>query len=551
MAIYLRNDQRAALPWAYTILRQEGGVLFADAPGFGKSYQALGLAQFAKLRPLILAPKSLVSMWRDLLKEAGLEGAVYRYGQMAAAAKELDAAGGHNETVIIVDEAHAFVNPSTQRYQALADLVLARPVILLSATPFQNRREDALHLLALFSGEAAWLSHHRAYQQEGLTQLMQRVALARQRVHSRTVDYRYFAVRAERDALVDAAHALCLQEEPRALMLHGLLSRRLSSYSAWFASIRRAARYVEELEQGLIDGRTLTREVFNKDFVHGQRAFAFMLPHAEGEALTIHDTERALERLRHAAQIVREERDPTPWRWLIHLPRPLVVFSQYQATVDEIYQHLRPRMRVVRWTGKGVHSNFPRTNAPLHTQLTNAALLATDVAAEGIDLRVCQSLVHADMHWNPMRTLQREGRIQRGDSGKRATIWAPTIPDDVADLWTLRARRAYKKSLLHRYRPQDDIDAHAPLPNTRRMTHHPAYLQALVHQVHKNTRHWHSHGTQQWLYALAKQSLLPAGALPWLIEQKTFNASETQRLRQLATHIHQTLNQATHGCELR
>jgi hypothetical protein len=57
--------------------------------------------------------------------------------------------------LVIVDEAHHFRNPRTKRYAALAAICDRSRVLLLSATPLQNRREDLVAELALFLGDAA------------------------------------------------------------------------------------------------------------------------------------------------------------------------------------------------------------------------------------------------------------------------------------------------------------------------------------------------------------------------------------------------------------
>lgn len=520
MRIQLRKDQRLVLPWAQRTLLREGGILFADAPGFGKSYQALGLAQRMGLRPWIVAPRALVGMWRELLRTADMEGEVWSYGELWRRGMVQPEVSQPFERLCIVDEAHAFVNPTTRRYRALARLAVGVPLVLLSATPFQNSVEDGLHLFALFCGEATWLLHHPQRKEEGLQRLMARLSVRRSPPEQRKIAYKSYNVRAEQDAISAAAAALCVQEEPRALMLHGLLSRRLSSYSAWFSSIRRAAHYLLELEDAALHGRVLHRDIFGRTLVHGQRVFPFMLedsPHKVADPQHIRD---ALKIVRHSARIVRSRRHPFPWRWLLSLPRPVLVFSQYRATVQEAYAHLRPHVRVIRWTGAGIHSNFPRTSNALDTQIRDAILLATDIGAEGIDLRACRTLVHADMHWNPTRTTQREGRIQRGDGGERATIWTPRYPSDLEGLWTLHARRSYKNQLIHRFSPR--IVNATGVSNSAWVEDSPVdgYLHTLLRVV-RELRYfaWRMDDPRcnhAWLQRLSHAHLLSAGANLWL-----------------------------------
>src|SRR5205823_4140478 len=52
--------------------------------------------------------------------------------------------------LFIVDEAHRFRNPITNRYRALARLVVGSRVLLVTATPVHNRIADLFHLFRLF-----------------------------------------------------------------------------------------------------------------------------------------------------------------------------------------------------------------------------------------------------------------------------------------------------------------------------------------------------------------------------------------------------------------
>ena len=40
-------------------------------------------------------------------------------------------------------------------------------------------------------------------------------------------------------------------------------------------------------------------------------------------------------------------------------------------------------------------------------------VIATDVLAEGLNLQDCDNIINYDLHWNPVRLIQRFGRIDR------------------------------------------------------------------------------------------------------------------------------------------
>lgn len=549
MGIHLRDDQRAVLPWAQKTLAREGGVLFADAPGYGKSYQALGLSQLLTLRPIIIAPRALVIMWENYLDEAQLSGEVISYGEMDHLHERWASEGIKDSPLLIVDEAHAFVNPTTRRYRSLARLCFGLPMVFLTATPFQNRMDDALNLLALFSSEAAWLRAQPSIKALVLPSLMRRLSIARTPPAQRPIQRRKYPVNAERGAIETAARAICIQGEPQGLILHWLLSRRLSSYSAWLQSITQAARFISEQRVALDAGRVLTRTTFARDFAHGQRAFPFILDVSEPGSLDIDTLDDSLNVLRASARAVKKMRHPRPWRWILSQQRPVLIFSRYRATVDEIYHHLRPRVRIARWTGAGIDSNFPRTDAPIHTQLSNSVLVATDVAAEGVDLRTCNTLVHADMHWNPMRSVQREGRIRRGEGGSPATVWSPAYPRTLADLWSIDARRAYKQSLPGRFSPQllshlSSSAAREDLQDALLEWAHEGFLHAQIQALRNASTHWgFDDGTLSlpWFTTLRDQNLLPAGAATWIQSADSGDTGARKLALMRLRHIQQRL----------
>ena len=46
-------------------------------------------------------------------------------------------------------------------------------------------------------------------------------------------------------------------------------------------------------------------------------------------------------------------------------------------------------------------------------------LISTDVLAEGVNLQQCRHIINFDVPWNPMRLVQRHGRIDRIGSQRR------------------------------------------------------------------------------------------------------------------------------------
>lgn len=139
-------------------LEKYGGVLIADATGLGKSRAALQLALDAiqnGRRPLLIAPKSILdTTWKEEMRKANINLETVSSEKLSSdpdsALKEYV-----DSTFIIVDEAHFFRRPSTNRYTALRDLVLKNKaqVVLATATPVNNSLMDLYFLLSLYLNE--------------------------------------------------------------------------------------------------------------------------------------------------------------------------------------------------------------------------------------------------------------------------------------------------------------------------------------------------------------------------------------------------------------
>jgi hypothetical protein len=111
--------------------------------------------------------------------------------------------------------------------------------------------------------------------------------------------------------------------------------------------------------------------------------------------------------------------------------RKVVVFSYFADTIDYIARFLATTddARVGRYRGRiGITTGSASSETRQHTvwafvphssgALATTAeeydlLLSTDVLAEGQNLQQCGTVVNFDLPWNPMRLVQRNGRVDR------------------------------------------------------------------------------------------------------------------------------------------
>ena len=147
-----------AVKQALDIIEKNNGVIIADVVGLGKTIVACLVARQLRRRGIVLCPPGIIgdeklerSGWKWYLEKFGL------YDWKVESIGMLDNEDFVNSLkklkdieVIIVDEAHRFRNEDTKSYEQLKNFCRGKTVILLTATPFNNRPGDILSLLKLF-----------------------------------------------------------------------------------------------------------------------------------------------------------------------------------------------------------------------------------------------------------------------------------------------------------------------------------------------------------------------------------------------------------------
>ena len=147
--------QLDAVKQALAIIENNNGVIVADVVGMGKTIIACAIAKQLKKRGIVICPPGLVGDrnknfgWKKYAEEFGLyEWDVRSLGDLENTLEFINKA--KDIEVVIVDEAHRFRNQDTKDYELLKNICREKQVILLTATPFNNRPGDILSLLKLF-----------------------------------------------------------------------------------------------------------------------------------------------------------------------------------------------------------------------------------------------------------------------------------------------------------------------------------------------------------------------------------------------------------------
>lgn len=176
----LYNFQQDAVIGAINKLEKYNGCILADSVGLGKTFSALGVIKYYEMRNkdvLVLCPKKLEANWntyRHNDKNNILAGDRFRYDVLfhtdlsrdkgESNGRNLEAVNWGNYGLVVIDESHNFRNNSTvvgkeNRYQKLLRKIIQEgiqtKVLMLSATPVNNRFNDLRNQLALaYEGNA-------------------------------------------------------------------------------------------------------------------------------------------------------------------------------------------------------------------------------------------------------------------------------------------------------------------------------------------------------------------------------------------------------------
>lgn len=147
--------------------------------------------------------------------------------------------------------------------------------------------------------------------------------------------------------------------------------------------------------------------------------------------------------------------------------RKVLIFTYYSDTVDWIFEYLQERFdkdpalkpyreRILAVKGDETSEGVSReeavarfapisAEAPAGTPDQFDVVVTTDVLAEGLNLQQCRNIINYDLPWNPMRLVQRHGRIDRIGSPHSDVYIRCFFPDQgLETLLDLESRIRYK-----------------------------------------------------------------------------------------------------------
>jgi hypothetical protein len=432
--IELKPHQIEAVQRAQGALAEFGGVLLADPVGTGKTYVALAIANGAEA-VVTVGPAVLRKMWQSTASRCGIS---LRYISFESLSR--GAACAKNADIVIIDEAHHARNSATRRFANLAHLVSGQRVILISATPIHNRRDDLVSLLSLFMGSRA----------ESLSDAELARVVVRRAHLAHSIEGMPALVNPEwiRIGTDERTPALLMNLPPPlpvsdggiggALVIHSLVRQWISTDAALIGALRRRLVRAEAMIAAL-ESDTWPSSTELSSWISGEDTVQLGLPGMLAgptplscALLPVVQRHRdALIEVLSAARTSRSDIDRSAAIIEIisrHPERKAVVFSQYADSIDGLFAHLAQHGHVAALTGSGAKVSGGRLSrddvlrrfAPLAANAAHPRaaeeiklLLTTDLLSEGVNLQDAGIVIHLDFPWTPARMEQRAGRLTR------------------------------------------------------------------------------------------------------------------------------------------
>ena len=465
--------QRAGVTAVERALDVYGGVVLADEVGLGKTHLAAAVA--ARRGPVtVIAPAHLREMWTQMCPQA-------EFLSHAALARRPPIGGCR---LAIVDEAQRFTNANSARYRALAEGFEGAGLLLVTATPLGMGRHDISALVRLFLPPGAlapvlgdtlerWLDDPDA----DWTLLTRTVLVRRSRrvleaafadgidigdeaapLHFPTTTRSRLTWSAQ-PAVLSAVLALSDHLDQGPLQLPPglartlLLSRLESSVAAVDGTLGRFAGFLTRRLEARRGGADLDRSSWRR-FFGGLSAdldrqtvlpFVFDTPR-EHDAPDSAAILRCLDRVNQCRRVLNLTDDPKHSALAAALDdRKSLVFTRSSESALALFEYLRHRFPhrglglvrgdLARIGGAApdarvdtaeVMDRFGPTTATASQQVT--WLIATDVLSEGANLQHCARVISYDIPWNPLRLVQRHGRVDRLGPGRREVEVITLVP---------------------------------------------------------------------------------------------------------------------------
>ncbi len=436
------------------INEMNGNAILADEVGLGKTIEAGLIMKELLLRDeinsiLIVAPKSLLSQWKTEMAEKFEENFSIANGHKVDVGTSNRIICSHNLMVrkfnefasrtwdlIVIDEAHAFRNTHSKGRECLANL-RKNHFLLLSATPLCNKLTDLFSIVDLiqpgvFDSERLFVSRFaqdsksRVIKPESAYQLRQilREVMCRTRREQtgipftkRYVDSRTLEADDNERTFIDKATEY----------LRDIYQNNFKTIETLM--LENPTRKISESQSKAI--LVFQAIALQQSFSSSPEASIESL---QKRQLRFPSETQATNKLIEMAKHIESSKIKLLKQVLNEIPNEqALIFCLRRITARKLKEMLDHEFGKAA-VHLGDMSQNERDNViSLFKKGEIKYLIATDSAAEGLNLQNCAVMFNYDLHWNPMKIEQRIGRIHRYKQDRDVTVFNLSIKDTIDD----------------------------------------------------------------------------------------------------------------------
>ncbi len=457
-------------------LEKHNGCILADSVGLGKTFTALAVIAYYSLRNksiLVLCPKRLSDNWTQYCGSSNDTTNIFyedriRYevlyhtdlGRVGTAhnGRDLKLVNWGNYDLVVIDESHNFrnnnpVKDKETRYDFLINHVIKAgvktKVLMLSATPVNNRYNDLKNQLAI-----AYSQDYDAFEKSLDTKSNIATIFRQAQAVFNDWSKRPPNERKNKD-LIDA-----LSIDFKILLDSVTIARSRKNIAKYYnmndigkfpdrlppvscspeLTKRKDVPQYKEIYQSI---KSLSMAVYGLfDFVLDsqkdkyERKYDVEIKHSgltrSGRTSGIKRlmTVNLLKRLESSVEaLIEGQANKVSLR---HCPKKtntlLTMFSPISKNRDQVFSWMHRQIESyndpkLNWSGKIDKHEFDDCFKDIDV------LIATDCISEGQNLQDCDMCINYDIHWNPVRIVQRFGRIDRIGSKNKViqlvNFWPP------------------------------------------------------------------------------------------------------------------------------
>ncbi len=438
------------------INEMNANAILADEVGLGKTIEAGLIMKELLLREeinsiLIIAPKSLLSQWKSemnekfgetfLIANKPGERANFKTGNRILCShtllpRKFEEISKRTWDLVVVDEAHAFRNTHSKGRNSLSEL-RKNHLLLLTATPLCNKLTDLFSIVDLI--QPGMLDSERAF-------ISRYAEDARSRVLREGEAYLL------RQNLQDVMCRTRREQTGIPFTKRIVESRTLEPNEAEREFIDTATEYLREMSKNSFRTiEALIAENPNRTFSESQsnailvfQAITLQQSFSSSPAASIQSllkrgqrfpTEAAVtSKLIEMAGKIKSAKMELLSNILKETPKEqALIFCLRKITAHKIKEMLDAQFGPAAvFLGD---MNQMERDAVIQSFKNGEVkyLVATDAAAEGLNLQNCCLMFNYDLHWNPMKIEQRIGRIHRFKQDRDVTVFNLAVKDTIDD----------------------------------------------------------------------------------------------------------------------